>query len=51
MVFVLQRLRFRERSELCVNPLTARLLSIMDKKKTNLAVSADVKMASRLLEV
>ena len=42
---------YSERSKFCGNILTAQLLSIMDRKKTNLAVSADLTSAAQITEV
>ena len=40
-----------ERAALCQHPLTQKLLTIMDMKKTNLALSADVTSSKQLLSV
>ena len=47
----LQQLSFTHRASSSSNPLTTRLLSLMDKKKTNLALSADVQTSEELLQV
>ena len=45
------RMSFRERAQLTSNPLTKKLFEIMEKKHTNLALSADVSSSAELLEV
>ena len=42
---------YSDRISATSHPLSARLLSIMDDKKTNLALSADVQTSKKLLEV
>lgn len=42
---------YSDRSKLCENPLGARLLAIMDQKRSNLAFSADVSSTSELIKV
>ena len=44
-------LSYAERAKSSANPLTKRLLEIMDKKCTNLALSADVSNSAELIEV
>ena len=43
------RLSYSERIKHCKNPLAKKLLSLLDVKKTNLALSADVTSATELL--
>lgn len=42
-------LSFQERASYCLSPVAKKLLTLMDDKKTNLALSADVNTASELL--
>lgn len=44
-------LSYNERAQMCINPLTKRLLQLMDQKSTNLALSADVSTSAQLLKV
>ena len=46
-----QIMSYTERSQLAANPLAKRLLSLMDSKETNLALSADVKTSHELVKV
>lgn len=46
-----QFMSYSERSQLATHPLTIKLLSLMDSKETNLALSADVKTTAELLKV
>lgn len=46
-----QRLSYAERASFCQNTVANALLQLMDRKKTNLALSADVTEASQLLEL
>lgn len=43
-------LSYGERAELCTNPTAKRLLSLMEEKRTNLAVNCDTTVASELLD-
>ena len=43
------RLSYAERAHYCLSPLAQRLLQLMDHKKTNLTLSADVTSAEELL--
>ena len=45
------RMSFKERAQHTSNPLTKKLFELMEKKSTNLALSADVKTSAELLEV
>lgn len=45
------RLTFKERASYCLSPMGSRLLQLLDEKETNLAVSADVISATKLLEL
>ena len=45
------QLSYSQRAKLCTNPLTKRLLKIINDKCTNLALSADVTSSAELLEV
>lgn len=42
-------LSYSERAELCTNPTAIQLLTVMDEKKTNLSVAADVTTKEELL--
>src|SRR3989338_7130901 len=42
-------LSYQERADYCLSPLAHRLLKLLDEKKTNLALSADVTKANHLL--
>ncbi|XP_076313310.1 rudimentary-like isoform X2 [Tachypleus tridentatus] len=44
-------LSFKERASLCQHPLTKRIFGIMEEKKTNLCVAADVTLCAKLLEI
>src|SRR5688572_114778 len=44
-------MRYSERVNFCKNPLAKKLLQLLDDKKTNLALSADVTRADQLLEL
>ncbi|KAH9510403.1 hypothetical protein Btru_043083 [Bulinus truncatus] len=44
-------LDYGERAKLCSNPLTQRLFKIMEQKRTNLALSADLKDSKQLLQL
>lgn len=44
-------LSYSQRAQYALNPTGARLLRLMDDKKSNLALSADVTMAGSLLEI
>ncbi|RUS76691.1 hypothetical protein EGW08_015546, partial [Elysia chlorotica] len=44
-------LKYSERAALCTNELSKRLFAIMDRKKTNLALSADVTSSQELLQL
>lgn len=46
-----QRLTYSARARHCINKLAQNLFILMDEKKTNLAVSADVTTSSELLEL
>jgi orotidine 5'-phosphate decarboxylase subfamily 1 len=46
-----QRLMYAEREQHCTNPLAKKLFALMDTKKSNLALSADVTSAQALLEI
>lgn len=45
------RLSYSERANYCLSSMGARLLQLLDEKETNLALSADVTSAARLLEL
>lgn len=45
-----QKLTFRERAKLSANPTAKQLFTIMEEKKTNLAVNADVTSKKKLLD-
>lgn len=45
------RLSYLERADYCLSPLARHLLQLLDEKKTNLALSADVTSAQKLLEL
>lgn len=42
---------YPQRAKLCANPTAIRLLELMDKKETNLAIAADVITKKKLLEI
>lgn len=42
---------YAERAELCQNPTAIHLLKLMDRKKTNLCIAADVVMKEELLKI
>lgn len=42
---------YSDRSALCSNPTATKLLSLMDEKKTNLSIAADVTTKAELLEI
>jgi orotidine 5'-phosphate decarboxylase subfamily 1 len=44
-------LTYADRAKFALNPLGKKLLNLMSEKKTNLAVSADVTSAAKLLEI
>lgn len=44
-------LSYHERADYCLSPLARRLLQLMDEKKTNLALSADVTSADKLIKL
>lgn len=44
-------LTFSQRAQLCVNPTGRRLFHLMDDKRTNLSIAADVTSQSKLLEI
>ncbi|KAK3756837.1 hypothetical protein RRG08_048883 [Elysia crispata] len=44
-------LKYSERAAMCTNELSRRLFGIMDKKKSNLALSADVTSSKELLQL
>ncbi|MFH1790215.1 MAG: orotidine-5'-phosphate decarboxylase [bacterium] len=44
-------LSYTERAEQCINPAAIRLLKMMDDKKTNLCIAADVTTKSELLDI
>ncbi|XP_019639834.1 PREDICTED: uridine 5'-monophosphate synthase-like [Branchiostoma belcheri] len=44
-------LSYRERGDLCQHPVARQLFSIMEKKKSNLAVSADLCTAEQVLQL
>ena len=44
-------LTYTARAESCNNPTGKNLLKLMDEKKTNLAVAADVTTSSELIEI
>lgn len=46
-----QRASYTSRAELCLNPLGSKLFKLMDRKKTNLCVAADVKSVNELLDL
>lgn len=48
---VCDRLSYQKRSELCQNALAAKLFKLMEHKKTNLCVAADVNTAEALLDL
>ena len=41
---------FKQRTELCQNPLAKKLFALMENKQTNLAVAADLTSGNALLE-
>lgn len=45
------RLSYAERANYCLSPLARHLLQLLDEKKTNLAFSADVTSAQKLLDL
>ncbi|MFN0064962.1 MAG: orotidine-5'-phosphate decarboxylase [Chlamydiales bacterium] len=45
------RVTYSERAKRCINPTGQRLLRLMDEKKTNLALAADVTTKKELLEI
>lgn len=45
------KLRYSERAKFCKNELAKKLLTLMDEKKTNLALSADVTTCDELIEL
>lgn len=45
------KLRFGERAQYCTNPVAKRLCEIIEEKKTNLSVAADVTTKKELLEI
>ena len=47
----MKKMTYTERASLCVNPLASKLLRLLDTKKTNLALSADVTSASALVDL
>jgi len=42
---------YKQRSEMCTNPTAKRLLQLMDSKKTNLSIAADVTSKEKLLKI
>lgn len=46
-----KRIRYSEKAFHCINPLAKKLLQLVDVKKTNLALSADVTSSQQLLEL
>ena len=51
MIACVQLMTYSRRAAMATHPVTKRLLALMDEKKTNLAVSADVSTAQELLKV
>lgn len=45
------RLTYAKRAEHCLNPLAKQLLQLMEQKRTNLALSADVTECNKLLDI
>lgn len=45
----MKRMRYSERADFCKNPLAKKLFQLMDDKKSNLALSADVTRGQELL--
>jgi len=45
------RLTYTDRANYCLSPIAKRLFELLDEKKTNLALSADVTHAEKLLEL
>ena len=50
-MMLLQVMSFSKRAESAVHPLTKRLLKLMDRKCSNLALSADVSTSDELIKV
>ena len=48
---LLKQISFRERAELCTNPIAKKLFQIMDEKKSNLCHNPDVTSSTKLLEI
>lgn len=48
---MISTLSYSERANYCLSPIGIRLLQLLDEKKTNLAVSADVTSAKKLLDI
>ena len=48
---MISHLSYRERADLCLSPIAKHLLQLMDEKKTNLTLSADVLKAEQLLNL
>ncbi len=44
-------LAYKERANFCPSPVGKQLLQLMDQKRTNLALSADVTTAAALVEL
>lgn len=51
MTISISTLTYTERANYCLSSLAIRLLQLLDEKKTNLALSADVTSSSELLEL
>lgn len=44
-------LNYYQRAELCSNPTAAKLLKLMEEKKTNLAIAADITSKAKLIKI
>ncbi|MBI2809666.1 MAG: orotidine-5'-phosphate decarboxylase [Candidatus Melainabacteria bacterium] len=51
MMLLMRKHTYQERAEQCKNPVAKKLLSLMERKKTNLSLSADVTTAQALLSL